>query len=110
MARNTYFDRSGTPITLERWSELFEDNSYRFVQRTWVIPNELEVVTMWNGFDPYRVDFRQEPARIFYVSELHWKSGKLGDVHERLVASEAEAAAAHESLVASLRARRRATN
>ena len=98
-----HFDRSGAPITLARWTELSEDQSYRYVERTWVHGFEHEVVTLWNGFDPYRLNFTDGPPLIFIVSELRTNGAKV-DVHEHhLVATEAEASAAHHALVKHLR-------
>ena len=103
MPRTAHFDRSGASITLERWAELSDDKSYRFVQRTRVHSSDVEVVTLWNGFDPYRVDFTNEPPRIFIVSELRTNGDKVDVREHHTLATEAEARAAHETLVGRLR-------
>jgi len=106
----TYFDRTGKPLELLRWAELWGDNAYRFVQRTWVRLDAVEVDTVWDGFDPYRVDYGDGPPRIFKVAELHWADGKLTNALEHAMpATEAEAHIAHEAVVSVLQSRTRVT-
>jgi len=96
-----YFDRQGKPIDLITWDKLWEDPGYRFVKRSWVVPDRVEVVTVWEGFDPYRVEFRPDaPPRIFRIAILHWREGKIREVDERgLVVREQDAVAQHAALV-----------
>lgn len=105
VARLHYFARDGTPISLEQWAQLWSDRAYRFVERTWIRDGTIEVVTAWNGFDPYRVSYDDGPPRIYVVVECLWVSGMVrGTDNETWHATEAEAAAAHAALVARLRA------
>lgn len=106
-AGNDYFDRQGRPIDLMTWAGLWKDAAYRFVERTWIVKEVLEVVTVWEGFDPYRVNFEDAPPRIFRVAELHWRDGKLSQAREHaMLATEPEATAAHQTAVSILDDRR----
>lgn len=87
MAGNDYFERQGRPIDLMTWADLWKDAAYRFVERTWIVQDVLEVVTVWDGFDPYRVDFTDAPPRIFKVAELGWRDGKLSNAREHAMRS-----------------------
>jgi hypothetical protein len=99
-----YFDREGQPIGLERWAELWNDTSYRFIERTWIQEGVIEVVVTWEGFDPYRVQYEDGPPRLFRVAELRWKDGKVQSAREQeMNAIESEARAAHAALVTALR-------
>ena len=99
-----HFDRQAQPISLEQWANLWGDTSYRFVERTWIQEGVMEVVTTWEGFDPYRVRFDDEPPRLFRVAALRWKDGKIQSVSEQeMNATEAEARAVHAALVTALR-------
>lgn len=94
-----HFDRQGEPIPLERWTELWGDNSYRFVERTWIHEGVVEVVTTWEG-----VQFDDGPPELFRVAELRWKSGEIQAVNEEeMDATEADAKARHAALVIALR-------
>jgi len=98
-----YFDRQGAAIDLTRWAELWEDDAYRFVERSWIVEGKREVVTVWNGFDPYRVRYDDGPPRIFVVAELFWANGKISRVEEHAMpVSEVEAGIVHEALVGAL--------
>jgi hypothetical protein len=44
------YDRNGTPISLERYSELLQDLAYRHVRVT-AIGDDVEVSTVWLGID-----------------------------------------------------------
>lgn len=44
-----YYDRQGKPISLEQFSRLFSDSSYRFVGLDFV--GDRVVATIWLGFD-----------------------------------------------------------
>jgi hypothetical protein len=44
-----YFDRARHPISLRRWSALFEDVRYKIIARDRVLG--ARVVTIWDGFD-----------------------------------------------------------
>ena len=45
-----YFDREGQPISMDRWSVLFEDLAYKHVAMT-AIDTEVEVSTVWMGLN-----------------------------------------------------------
>jgi hypothetical protein len=99
-----YFDRQAQPIALEQWAEMWRDTSYRFVERTWIQEGAVEVVTTWEGFDPYRVQYDDGPPRLFRVAELRWKDGKIQSASEQeMSATEAEARGVHAALVSALR-------
>lgn len=105
MAQGThYFDRQAQPIALEQWAEMWRDTSYRFVERTRIQEGAVEVVTTWEGFDPYRVQYDDGPPRLFRVAELRWKNGKIQSASEHeMSATEAEACGMHAALVSALR-------
>jgi hypothetical protein len=90
-----YFDRQGKPITLHEWAALWEDFDYRLVKKTHV--GGREVVTVWEGFDPYRTTYEDGPPRIFNVEDVRTHDGLI--IEEALFASEAEALDAHHELV-----------
>lgn len=53
----SYFDRTGKPIGMVEWSNLFQDKSYQIVQQDRVDPTEEQpegrilVSTVWLGLD-----------------------------------------------------------
>jgi hypothetical protein len=104
MPGSLYFDRAGAPITFDQWAALSEDSAYLFVARTWIVPETLEVVTLWEGFDPYRDDYEAWPPQIFRVAEVTWERGTVKSAREELFATEVEALAEHQALVERLRA------
>ena len=73
MSSTNHFDRQGHPISLEDWARLWGDPSYRFVERTWIQDGVHEVLTVWEGFDPYQVHSdSKERLRLFRMAELRW--------------------------------------
>lgn len=103
-----YWDRKGEPLTVTEWADLHGDTDYRISPREWVVPGRVEVVVLWDGFEPYRVTFTDEdPPLIFYVSVLHQRpDGSLSGVDERYhVATEAEALERFAELIAEMRHR-----
>lgn len=89
-----YFDREGQPITLRRWTELFEDTDYRRVALTegrgW------SVSTVWLGID---MGWGQRDRPVIFESMVF--GGPLADEMIRY-ADEADAHAGHEVLVATV--------
>lgn len=110
------FDRKGNVITVEQWTALSGNNDYKFV-RTTRIGDSACVITLWDGYDPYRFDestphlifettvFRPSTdSRAFRLlpleSNLRWKADDTIDQPRH--ASEEAALAWHESIVAKL--------
>ena len=98
-------DRKGKPIDLHTWAALWGDPAYQFVRRDWLVEGRTEVVTVWEGFEPYRVEFPpDDPPQIFHTALVSWAGSH---VHEALVQAyyhtEEEALAGHEAILAEAR-------
>lgn len=96
-----YFDRTGTPIDLERWTELREDASYRLLERTSV--GCFEVITAWSGIDQGHASiYFGEPPLVFGTIARHMTTGAFRDDLEAFAATEEEALENHRALVGRL--------
>lgn len=106
MAGPLFFDRNGKPLSSSEWPRLFERDDYRFIERTWIVPDVLEVVTRWDGYDPEHTGVEDAPPRTFWVTEIEYEAGvyKDGCVLAR-PSTEAEALAIHHAVVLALRRR-----
>jgi hypothetical protein len=100
--QDTFFDRSGEPITLQQWLELRSDDTYRSVARTTLAADgdTVDVITVWMGTD--QRDGADDAPAVFGTI------ARRGDVWldelEQFSSDETAAAAAHEQLVDELRA------
>jgi hypothetical protein len=59
-----YYDRSLAEITVEQCQKLWSDSDYRAVKRERV-GKKYCVVTLWRGWDPYRLMTETGPTNIF---------------------------------------------
>lgn len=85
-----YWDRTGWPITLKRWGELFAKADYKIVRRTPVEPGS--VITAWMGYDGF-----EGPGIV--VDEPLIFGTLLWDGREFFDATETEALKRHEHWV-----------
>jgi hypothetical protein len=85
-----FYDRAGEPISMEEWSRLFRDMTYKVVEKTHV--GDAEVSTVWIGADH---GFGEGPPIIF---ETLIFGGALDQVGARY-STEEEARAGHEKFV-----------
>jgi hypothetical protein len=91
-----YFDRSGNPISLRKWADLWEDVAYRQVADTYV--GRTRVSTIWLGLDH---GFYGD-ARLIFETMVFGRYGELGQWRW---STEKEATAWHDMVVQSLRAK-----
>ena len=106
MAGSSFFDRNGERLALVKWAELLVRDDYRFIERTWIVPEVLEVVTRWEGYDSDPTRVEDGPARTFCVAEVEWAAGDYKDgCVLAMPSTEAEALAVHHAVVLALRRR-----
>jgi len=89
-----WFDRDGRPIGPAEMTALARDHDYRVVARSFVGP--VEVATVWLGFDH---SLREATPVIFATFVF---GGEL-DEYQRRYATEAQARAGHDRIVATVR-------
>jgi hypothetical protein len=95
-----YFNRRGEPISLDEWIALIQgDLDYRLVRQTMI--EEVQVSTVWLGLD----HGWGEGMPVIFETMIFG----AGDGEQYRYATEDEAIAHHEQLVAQLRAVQRAT-
>jgi hypothetical protein len=96
-----YFDRTGRPITLERWVDLWRDDDYRRVAEDMVIVGgePLWVSTVWLGLD-HSFDYRPGHVPVVYET-MTFGHGGDADMQARWP-TEAAALAGHDRIVAQL--------
>jgi hypothetical protein len=86
-----YFDRRGRPIDLLTWGRLNEDPAYKRIAET-TLPNGIWISTVWLGAD----HGAGRPPIIFETMAF----GEGTDNDCKRYATEAEARAGHEAMVA----------
>ena len=91
-----HFDRDGQPLTLRRFGELFGDPAYKILRTSKVAGRS--VITAWLGVDQGSL-FDPGPPLIF--GTIVKQDGEFLDGSERCEATEAEALANHDAVVAS---------
>ena len=101
-----FYDRSGTPIGLDTFTEHFADDTYRFLRRDTVTRpggERLEVVTAWLGVDQSMGE-ADRPLIFGTVALDLERDSTLWENRELWTATEADATAQHAELVERLSA------
>lgn len=96
--RPMFRDRSGAPISLRRFSELFVDLGYKVVQRDSV--GTQTVITAWLGIDqgnPFDADLP-----LIFGTIVREESGEFRNETEIFSSTEEEARATHQAVLSSL--------
>ncbi|AYG02380.1 hypothetical protein [Gryllotalpicola protaetiae] len=98
-----YYDRSGAPITLERWAQHHHDIDYKRVAATDLVTSDNHVVwvsTVWVGFDlaPW-IDTKRP-----YIFETAVFEHGMADTYMERHATETDALDAHDRIVRTLTA------
>lgn len=91
------YDRNGTPIDIWAWCSLYEDDHYRQIVLTAVYDN-VDVSTVWLGVD-HNFWSPGKPPIIFETMVF----GGLFDKEQYRYATEAQAIAGHDQIVAKVR-------
>jgi hypothetical protein len=101
-AEPLYYDRDGKPLRLGDWAEAMRDLDYKRVARDFV--GHIEVSTVWLGLDHSYVG--GGTPIIFETMCFVWVGGERVTDDERMerYATEAEARAGHERIVAQVKA------
>jgi hypothetical protein len=104
--RPVYYDRGGTPMTLQQWAKMLEDESYRHVARDVIGPEEpldpaplITVSTCWGGLNH---DWRSGEPLIYQTVIV----GGDYDATGVWYATENQARDGHRRIVGELRAGR----
>lgn len=101
-----YFDRSGSPITLEQYMRLSRDDLYRRVAVTET--RHYVISTIWLGLDHGWGMGRPEFFETMVFARAEWddyeRAPGLHDIDSRRYSSEAEAHAGHAEMVTLVRA------
>jgi hypothetical protein len=104
--RPIYYDRQGTPMTLQQWAEKFEDAHYRHVARDVIGPDEpldpaplITVMTFWLGLNH---DWRSDEPLIFETLVIGGEHDATGIWYT----AETQAREGHRRAVEELRAGR----
>lgn len=95
MAESPYFDRTGQPIDMISWTNLFSDEGYQRVRADDI--GDVHVSTVWIGLNQA---FRDGPPLIFETMIF----GGTYDEDQWRYSTEDEAIASHDRLVAAIRA------
>jgi len=90
-----FYDRSGAPVGKERWALLFQDTRYQVLAQTKVAG--YRVSTVWVGIDQ---SFGAGRPLIFET--MVFGPGNWGE-EQRRYATEEEALAGHEEIVAAIK-------
>lgn len=89
------YDRQGNPVSVEQWALAFEDMPIEARRVALTQVGEVEVSTVWLGYDHAFTG----PPQVYET--MAFRSGEDADVCERY-ATEDEARAGHERIVAEL--------
>jgi hypothetical protein len=94
--RPIYYDREGRPMTVEAWSNAFEDMDYRRIERT-ELPGNRHVSTVWLGIDHA---FDEGPPLIFESMAFQETGNPFREeLDSERYSTEAEARAGHKAMV-----------
>jgi len=95
----TYYDKTGQPIDVDRWCELFEDSAYKRVAYTEIDAADCYVSTVWLGLNH---NWFAGPPEIFETMVF---GGAYGGACIRY-ATETDAQSGHARTVAAVTAGR----
>lgn len=95
-----YFDRDGQRITLRQWGELRLDYDYIVLRKT-PTPRG-EVSTVWLGIDHGYINRGDDPPEQIFETMVFGEHREADDEIQERYATEAEALAGHERIVALL--------
>lgn len=98
LPRGLYYDREGRELDLYEWARKMEDDEYKRVALDWV--GGISVSTVWLGVN-YR--FEEGPPLIFETMVFDSNYDELTEFDTCRYATEEEARAGHEEVVAEVR-------